>query len=94
MKLVFSVVMAVLVLAGATYASDRQKILGTTLDACDLQGRGLTIATTHACVRITGGVSFTEAWGNYKTDDYGYPINGQKLVTTPGGVFTIPAPDM
>ena len=93
MKLVFLVVMAVLVLAGATYASDRQKILGTTLDACDLEGHGLTIATTHACDRITGGVSFTEAWGNYKTDDYGYPINGQKLVTTPGGVFTIPAPD-
>ena len=92
MKFVLSAVAAVLLLAGASHASDRQKIGGTTLDGCDLQGHGLTIATTTACVRITGGVSYTQSWGNYKTDDYGYPINGQPLVTTPGGVFAIPAP--
>lgn len=83
----------VLLLAGGARAADHQKIEGTTLDACDLQSHGLAIATTNGCVRITGGVSYTQSWGNYKTDDYGYPINGEPLVTTPGGVFTIPAPD-
>ena len=92
MRLIVSAVIAVLMLAGAAQATDH-KIKGTTLDACDLQGHGLTVAIDNGCIRITGGVSFTQSWGNYKTDDYGYPINGQPLVRTPGGVFTIPAPD-
>jgi hypothetical protein len=93
MKRVVLVLAALLLAGGTARAADQQRIEGTTLDGCELQGQGLTIATTNACVRITGGVSFRQSWGNYKTDDYGYPINGQPLVTTPGGVFTIPAPD-
>lgn len=67
---------------------------GTTLNACDLENNSaLDIAIDNVCIRISGGVSYSQSWGNYKTDDYGYPINGQPLVTTPGGVFTIPAPN-
>jgi len=81
-------------IGGAQAADSRRFTGGTTLNACDLQNNtALDIAIDNVCIRISGGVSYSQSWGNYKTDDYGYPINGQPLVTTPGGVFTIPAPD-
>jgi len=91
----FAVAMlAVAALAGPVLAAGASKPAPaptfTSLDKCALEGRGVTIGD-GTCLRITGGVSFTQSWGNV-VGGYGEAPGGQPIVTTPAGTYTIPEP--
>ena len=64
----------------------------TTLDRCAAEGRGVPLGDDGVCLKVTGGVTYWQSWGNAVggTDD-GEP-GGMPIVTTPAGTYTIPAP--
>ena len=62
----------------------------TTLDSCALKGRGFNVAGSDVCLKVTGGVSYWQTWGNAVGGDGS--DRGQVIVTTPAGPSTIPAP--
>jgi hypothetical protein len=83
--------LAALSLAGpAVAATTKSTPSFTSLDTCALEGRGVAIGN-GACLRITGGVSFTESWGN-AVGGFGEAPGGRPIVTTPAGTYTIPEP--
>ena len=63
----------------------------TSIDPCALNGGGVLLGDSGTCLKITGGVSFTQSWGNASGGYLDAP-GGQPIVTTPSGTYTIPAP--
>jgi hypothetical protein len=54
-------------LATGAYAADLAKGVMTSLDVCDALGlSGLTISSDTDCLQISGGVSYSFTWGDYK----------------------------
>ncbi|MDR3471547.1 MAG: hypothetical protein P4M09_07630 [Devosia sp.] len=73
----------------ATAAAPKQPVM-TTLDACSLKGRGFAIADGNACLKITGGVTYWQSWGN-AVGGQGTG-EGETIVVTPAGNSTVPVP--
>ena len=92
MKTLLLAALLVSVASGGALASDHKGKASefTTIDPCALKGRGFEIGETGTCLKITGGVSYWQSWGNSTGGD-GEP-GGLTIVNTPAGAYTIPAP--
>ncbi len=79
-------------LATGAHAADLAKGVMTSLDVCDALGlSGLTISSDTDCLQITGGVSYSFTWGDYKAGT-GTLAGGQGLVVTGDDTTRIPQP--
>jgi len=86
-----AVLLAVAIVANfgqAMAASETRMPQFTTLDSCALKGRGVTLAGSDVCFKVTGGVYFEQSWGNAVGGD-GTGL-GKVIVVTPDDVTTIP----
>src|SRR5487761_2562386 len=77
-------------LATGAHAADLQKGVMTSLDVCDALGlSGLTISSDKDCLQLSGSVSYTFAWGDFKTG-VGSNASGERIVQTPDDNSSIP----
>jgi len=62
----------------------------TNLDSCALLGRGFDVGG-GVCLKVTGGVSYTQTFGN-AVGGFNNGPGGMPIVTTPAGTYSIPVP--
>ena len=86
------VLVGLLAMGATAYAHDKPATVPqfTSLDRCALQGRGVALPDSDVCLKVTGGIYYSQSWSNGSLGGVD-AVDGMTIVDTPAGKYAVPA---